>query len=315
MRYVYGSYVLPWSWVLAAVALTLTLSVLSYAMIERRTKSLAVRFRTAFVVMFVLPVLVLAGAAHGLQRLRSIEPVRADLSTYGQDVCHGNFDQRCVRGDPSKVPTVLVIGDSHAAALNEFIDVLGRHEGWSGRVLTASSCSPVFGYDEMALPAFAQKPCRALKAYVADHYRDYRAVVIASYWAYQLDMTDLRADPGYREKLDRTLREMSQSLPVYVISDVPRLPIQPFREQRFLRLGLKVDRHVSDVSLKGNEIVRRLVAPIPNVHWVSLAEALSGFQHLGLYDGEPAYFDEQHLNIQGSRALANLFIRDGGHLL
>lgn len=315
MRYVYGSYALPLDWVLIAVVLTAVLSALSYGLVERNTKSVAVSFNKAFLSMFVLPAMALAGATYGLQWLRPIQPLPAELSTYGSDVCHGNFDQRCVRGDPTKAPTVLVIGDSHAAALNEFIDEVGRHEEWSARVLTASGCSPVFGYDEMALPAFAQQPCGALKTYVADHYRQYDAVVIASYWAYQLNMRDTKLDPDYLREFATTLRDMSRTVPVYVISDVPRLPIQPFRERHFLSLGLKLDRRVSDVSLKGNAIIRSLVATIPNTHWVSLKSALGGFQHLSLYEGEPAYFDEQHLNIWGSRALGKLFIRDGGRLL
>lgn len=315
MRYVYGSYALPWPWVVWAVVLTMTLSFLSYRFVERTTRHVRVGFSQAFLGMFVLPALVLAGASFVVQKSRPVVSVPTDLATYGTDVCHGNFDQRCVRGDPAVAPSVLVTGDSHAAALNDFIDDVGRHEGWSASVLTGSSCSPVFGYDEEVLPAFAQKPCVDLKTYVAQHWRDYRAVVLASYWAYQLDMTELRADPRYLEKFVATVREMAKAVPVYVISDVPRLPIEPFREQWFLRLGLHVHRPVSDKYLSANAIVRRAVEQIPNAHWVDLGTALKGFQPLGQYQGAPAYFDEQHLNMVGSRALGEMFVHDGGQLV
>ncbi|MGB3837194.1 acyltransferase family protein [Castellaniella sp.] len=309
MRYVYGSYALPWLWVVGVVASTIALSLLSYQYVECRTKSLAVTFPRAFLGIFLIPAALLAACTYWVQAVRPVTPQPAELTSYGTDVCHGNFSKRCVRGAPGKQPTVLVIGDSHAAALNEFIDVVGRHEGWAARVLTASSCSPMFGYDEKVLPSWAQKPCVDLKAYVSDHYAEYDAVVIASFWAYQLGMTEIQADPHYLDRLTETLHKISVSVPVYVVSDVPRLSVSPFREIYFQRLGLNVKRPSSRVTMRANSIVRNVVEKVANTRWIDLGSTLANFQRGG-YQGKPTYFDEQHLNVYGARELGALFVKD-----
>src|SRR5690606_8442717 len=146
---------------------------------------------------------------YGMQKLRPVVQLDEEFRTYGTDVCHGDFEKQCIRGDRNQSPTVLMFGDSHAAMLNSFIDVVGEHEGWAANVVTGSSCSPVFDYDETVLPGWAQAPCSALKDYVANEYQNYDAVLFASLWAFHLGMHDELADKRYLEKLEITLKEIS----------------------------------------------------------------------------------------------------------
>lgn len=315
MRYVYGSYRLPWHWITLAVMLTFGLAFLSYRYVERNTKTAVFSFRKAFLGVFLLPALLILGTTYGLQKVRPVMKPDADLSNYGTDVCHGSFDKQCVRGDRDKAPTVLMTGDSHAAMLNSFIDVIGRHEGWSADVVTGSSCSPVFGLDETGLASWAHQPCNDLKQFVVKNYEHYDAVFLASLWAFQLGMRDARADDAYFDKLETTLREISRSVPVYVFSDIPRLTVHPFRQAQFVRLGLNVSRTLSDEHIRANAIVKQLVDQIPNVHWVDLSPALAGFDQLSTYAGKPAYFDEHHLSVYGATVLGELFIQAEGRIL
>ncbi len=216
MRYVYGRYALPVSWQLAAVAVAVVLAGLSYALVEQTTRKRRMRFVRAFSWFYVLPI---AGMLAFLYSplVQSPEAASPDLAlmSYGDDVCHGNFNKHCVRGDPAKSVRVLVTGDSHAASLNAFMDVVGRSEGWSARVLTGSSCSPVFGFDEKVLPRFAWKPCEQLKQYVQANYAHYDAVIFTSFWAFQMGWTKDAADPHYLAKLTDTLSTMAKTVPVY----------------------------------------------------------------------------------------------------
>jgi peptidoglycan/LPS O-acetylase OafA/YrhL len=307
MRYVYGRYDLPVHWAIGAVAMTLLLSYLSYRFVEQPVKNRTTRFRTAFLGIYALP-----GAAILLVCFfcsRQAEQVRVDtiLTTYGTDVCHGTFAGRCVRGDLTKKPTVLVIGDSHAAALNSFIDVVGRKEGWAAEVVTGSSCSPVFDFDAMALPDFAQKPCEDLVRFVRQNYTKYDVVMIASYWAFQLGHINLPSDKNYLRKFQYTVEQIAASRPVYVFSDVPRLPISPFRLARFESLGLKVKRGEAKESEAANVTIRSAISHIPNVHWVDIASDMQTFDDGCVYNGRPMYFDDQHLNIYGSTALGRRY--------
>src|SRR5690606_30760036 len=156
------------------------LAFLSYRYVERNTKSVRLSFRHAFFGMFLMPALLIIALTYGAQAARPVVNPSVELSSYGRNVCHCNFDKHCIRGDSTKKPTILMIGDSHAAMLNSFIDVVGLHEGWAANVVTASSCSPVFGFDETVLPQWAHKPCRALKAFVVENYKRYDAVFLAS---------------------------------------------------------------------------------------------------------------------------------------
>jgi hypothetical protein len=316
MRYVYGNYHLPWTWMATAVMLTFVLSWLSYEFIESRARHLRPRFRTAAAGLFLVPALLVSGVTWAAQEWRPVMPISPGLATYGTDVCHGNFDEQCVRGDRFRQPTVLMTGDSHAAMLNSFIDAVGRHEGWSAQVVTASSCSPVFGYDEKVLPDWAQAPCVALKAYLRENYRHYDAVFWASFWAYQLGMDEksVGSDPNYGAKLKATLQAIAKTTPVYVFADDPKLAIDPFRAAHFNAMGLNVKRRLPQLTQRANDIVQRIVEQVPGAHWVDLSSEYAQFGNNGLYRGVPAYLDVQHLNKRGADALGEIFNRQG-HLL
>ncbi|KAA0889508.1 acyltransferase family protein [Pusillimonas sp. ANT_WB101] len=313
MRYVYGRYELPISWLLLAVITAFFLAGLNYIFVEQKTRRRHVSFIHAVSVFYFLPgavTLPLVGyiVPHMLFPAKA-EPNNAEiiLRSYGVDVCHGTFDKHCVRGDATKQVRVLVTGDSHAASLNAFMDVVGRKEGWASRVLTGSSCSPVFGLDVNVLPSSSREPCERLKVYLQSNYINYDVIVFTSFWAYQLGWTEDKADPRYLEKFSNTLRTIAQKVPVYVLSDVPRLTISPFRLAHFESLGLDVKRHTSDEAAKANLLVKSVVTDIPGVKWVDLTAAFDEFDQRSLYKGVPVYFDDNHLNVYGSTQLGNIF--------
>ncbi|GAB3629061.1 O-acetyltransferase OatA [Pandoraea terrae] len=315
MRYVYGQYSLPVGWNITAIAVMLLLSLLSYELLEKRFKRRKMTFPRAAIGHYATPAALLLTACLVDARISAPAPADPMLASYGANVCHGTLTGHCVRGDTKVAPTVLMIGDSHAAALNAFVDVVGRQEGRSARVVTASSCSPVFDFNALALPDFAQKPCAELTKFVKREYLSYDAILIASYWAFQLGMTDLPTDRNYLEKFGNTLRTLAKARPVYVISDVPRLPVSPFRLARFDRIHFDVDRPFSRKTQQANDRIRKVVESVPNAHWIDLAPELRQFTHGGLFQGKPAYFDEQHLNIYGSTTLGELLTRLGKRLL
>lgn len=315
LRYVYGAYVLPASWLLVAVPSIFALAYLTYRFVELRCKRLSISFTRAFLLLFLAPALMLAALGAGLKTIKPALDFDPSLLSYGTDVCHGNFDKRCLRGASNVPARVLMTGDSHAAALNSFMDEVGRHEGWQAYVVTGSSCSPVFDFSQNILPESSREPCKNLKEYVAAEYRQYDAVVFTSFWSYQLGDEPERADPDYLPKLEHTLRSMAKTTPVYVLSDVPELPVSPIRLELFDRLGLHVERESGEKAQSANARIKQIVDRIPNVHWVDLGPVASQLSAQGRYAGRMAYFDNNHLNIYGSTSLGQLFVRDGYRLL
>ncbi|QXX80246.1 acyltransferase [Alcaligenes faecalis] len=315
LRYVYGAYVLPLSWLLVAVPCMFILAYLSYRLVEQRCKRWNVGFTTAFLALFLLPALALAGLGLGLKAVKPSLDLDPALLSYGTDVCHGTFDKRCLRGDPEKSPRILVTGDSHAAALNSFVDEVGRKEGWQAYVVTGSSCSPVFGFNEHVLPESSREPCKNLKEYIATAYRQYEAVIFTSFWSYQLGEEPEAADPDYLSKLEHTLRSIAASTPVYVLSDVPELAVSPIRQELFSRLGIHIERAPGKKAQAANAIIKQIVDRIPNVYWVDVGAVARPFAEQGRYAGRMAYFDNNHLNVYGSTSLGQLFVQEGHHLL
>lgn len=315
LRYIYGAYVLPTSWLLGAVPAMLLVAYLSYRWVELRCKRLNVSFATAFLALFLAPALLLAAMGAGLKAIKPSLDFDPSLLSYGTDVCHGNFDKRCLRGTPDVPARVLMTGDSHAAALNSFMDEVGRSEGWQAYVVTGSSCSPVFDFTESVLPESSREPCLKLKEYVARDYQQYDAVVFTSFWSYQLGEEPERADPDYLPKLEHTLRSIASTTPVYVLSDVPELPVSPIRLELFDRLGLQVDRVSGGKAQAANARIKQVVDRIPNVHWVDLGPVAHQLAQEGRYEGRMAYFDNNHLNVYGSTSLGQLFVREGHRLL
>jgi len=307
MRYVYGRYALPWQWSVTAVVMTFGLALLGYVICERPLKKRPMGFLTAFSSLYLVPSLLLAGVCLWGIRHATSPALAPEIASYGQDVCHGNLTKRCDRGATDVAPTVLVFGDSHAAALNSFFDVLGKREGWAAKVVTGSSCSPVFDFDENALPDFARAPCVQLKTYVRANYLKYNTIVITSFWAFQMGWTELSADKDYLKKFELTLRTIAAQRPVIVLSDVPRVPVSPFRLAHFETIHLRVTREVNSETARANDVIRRIAESVPNVRWIDLTPSFAGFEQGSLYLGKPIYFDDQHLNIYGSKALATAF--------
>ena len=307
MRYLQGQYNLPLNWVVVALVLTFVFSFFTYNFVEKKENWLHMSFRAAAIKIYIIPSILLLACCIAGSKYWFGPALPQDLLTYGHETCHGNFEKNCIRGSPGVAPTVLVFGDSHAAALNSFMDVVGAKEGWSATVVTGSSCSPVFRFDVNVLPEFARQPCVNLKTFVEEHYLDYRAIIIASSWEYQLGLLDIPADKDYLAKFEHTVKTIAKDRPVYVLSDVPRLPISPFRLARFEKLHLNVERSRPREAAEANEVIRGIVSTIPNVHWVDLDSVMQGFGQIGSYEGLPTYFDDEHLNVYGSTKLGEAF--------
>lgn len=316
MRYVYGQNDLPGTWLLAAVLVMLALSVLSYYLVEQPVRKTPFTFAKAILTNYLVPSALLISISFGLGTLYipNTKPHEA-LTGYGEDVCHGNFTSRCLRGDPTAPHRFLMTGDSHAAHYNTFVDIVGKAQHWSASVITASSCSPVFDYNEKVLPTWAQQPCVSLKSYFRSNYRSFNGVLFASSWAYQLGLLSSSNsneakdyDPDYLEKFKNTLEEISKTTPIYVFADVPLLKRNPFRSQQLEKLGIHLEGDVDNRYKEANQIIKAAIKNIPNVYWIDTEGFFFMLTAPNSYEGQTLYFDTHHLNIYGGQKLAEWFL-------
>ncbi|WP_343834964.1 acyltransferase family protein [Castellaniella ginsengisoli] len=231
----------------------------------------------------------IASAGLGSEYTRYADP--ADL------ICHGSDTGHCVKGDLTSELEVLVIGDSHAAMLNDFFAELGKEQHFKARVLTASSCIPIPDFNISKLPEWSQAQClNQIRRVQTELERDRsRVLVLAGMWSYQLQ------DSGFAANLEAFLKAHRPDR-IYVLSQVPLWLKNPMRIQRFASLGLTSRIPVDPAYRRANDEISRLVKS-SGAHFLAL-DQLPVFSQAPWLAENLLYMDESHLNQVGVRAYA-----------
>lgn len=316
MRYMFGARDLPWTWIVVAVFLTYALSVLSYYTVEQGVRNLRLNFSKTLVFCLVIPTIAIIGALRGTNALSFLHDANPRLSTYGGDeVCHLKFGEKCIRGETSKKPRILIFGDSHAAHLHYFLDKLGQLNGWSAMLVSASSCGPAFGFNVEYLPVDSRKDCQALLDYIQSNSSEYDTIVVAARWDFQLGIEPSEYnDPDFVPKFKQTLETLKKGgKRVLVVSQIPSLTSDPFRTDKARKLGVPVEVKYGPFTEPANVLLRQ-IAQRHNVKVMdinSLVKDLDGGFYL---NGHTVYMDNNHLNQLGSAGLAEKYF-NGENLL
>jgi peptidoglycan/LPS O-acetylase OafA/YrhL len=147
-RYFLKTYSLPMPALLAAVALTVACSYVSYRYAElrfRRNKSTASLLHTGLLASGAL----IAIWGCSLINAKLVDPLPEAMRRYAimAEICQNKIVGDCLRGDKSADETILMLGDSHAGQLNHFADVVGNNIRAKIRVITGSFCVTIQGFD------------------------------------------------------------------------------------------------------------------------------------------------------------------------
>lgn len=189
---------------------------------------------------------------------------------------------------------MLVIGDSHAAQLNYFFDVVGNESGVAYRVLTGSSCVPIPAFDLERLPRWARKPCQAQIDAVAQSMLNFDKIIVAGMWQYQMQ------SPAFAQAMRAFLVDTSYAgKQVVLLAQIPMFESNVQRVRRFRELGLSAPL-VSSSWQGANQLLRALAEGIPNVRFMDFSTS-AFFADAPYQDGELIYQDSHHLNEVGAR--------------
>lgn len=196
LRYFGGDYVLPTPTLILFAALTTTLATLSYYVIERpfRNKNISIILPASLAVVFISSV-----SISSFVNSKLVTSLRVELTRYApeNEICHGMIVGDCIRGDHSAKDSILLLGDSHAAQLNFFADELGNHLHSKIKVITASSCVTIEGFDIDRLPQWARAPCEKQIRFTKSNIDAADSIIVAGMWQYQA------ASPVFLMALDR----------------------------------------------------------------------------------------------------------------
>lgn len=232
-----------------------------------------------------------------------VPPLPVELTRYADPatICHGKTVGDCIRGDrnSSKKP-ILVLGDSHAAMLNYFFDVVGQKSHLSFRVITASSCIPIKNFDYKRISAWAHDECIQQMATSEKNLGiSTDAVIISALWNYHLE------SDSFKKALIGFLED-NRDKKILVLTDIPSLSgYNPIREQRFNSLGISHNKPTFDLSIQKTQILKSIVARYENVKYLDLITQNSLFTSGAIHNGTILYYDQNHLNEVGSRLYAN----------
>ncbi|WP_410481557.1 acyltransferase family protein [Pseudomonas plecoglossicida] len=297
IRYYVGQYELNERWLFVALVASFVLAWLSYRFVEQPARKLSgvrrVAPRYALAAVGITLIVLLSARLNPL----IVSPVPLEQSRYAAPelICHGQQVGECRRGLATAIPSVLVIGDSHAAQLNYFLDQAGTEQGVAYRVLTASSCVPIPGFDVERLPEYAQQPCRSQIIAVKQALLTMDKVIIAGMWQYQMP------NPAFVKALQAFLNDAAAAhKQVVVLGQVPMFHSDVQRVRRFRELGLPATLSFNSEWKEANQQVALLTAGIAGVHYVDFSNS-SFFADAPYEGGDLIYQDNHHLNEIGAR--------------
>jgi peptidoglycan/LPS O-acetylase OafA/YrhL len=233
---------------------------------------------------------------------------------------------------------VLVWGDSHADALTPGVVAWAAARGWSVREVARGGCPPLVGVSVRMISGFKLE-CEAaadqvLAKIVADP--QLKLVVLSARWPlyrdappfYDVNSPRVTMQAGGRRTslgapLGRTLSAIAQRRPdlrVLIIGPFPELTLgAPECLAQSAQLGLPRGRCASVAAgmplsraLPAEDALRAAIQDRRRVAVVFPSETLCrNGRCLAMMDGEPIYFDDDHLSASGARRLVPAWLDVG----
>lgn len=263
-----------------------------------------------------------------------VNPAReACMGTRGEgDVCRFGATPG-VEGDD-----ILVWGDSHADALTPGVVAWAQARGWSVREVARGGCPPLVGVTVKTMYRFKLECEAAADQVLARITADKRLklLVLSARWPlyrdappfYDVNSPRVTLQVGGKRTslaapLGRTLSVIAQRRPdlrVLIVGPFPELTLgAPECLAQSAQLGLPRGRCASVAAglplsraLPAEDALRAAVQDRPRVAVVFPSETLCrGGRCLAMMDGEPIYFDDDHLSASGARRLVPAWLDVG----
>lgn len=300
LRYYTGTEVLSLGFSFLFVSLTLLLSIVSYYSVERVFRGNQLNFRKAIGWSAIIIAMITTPYATAKVNLAfTPEQLPIEYRRYADPatICHGQIVGDCFRGNLDSDKEILVLGDSHAAMLNYFFDYLGKELGFKARIVTASSCVTIPGFDDQRLPERARKACKEQIKQAQKYLENADKVFLASYWSWQLDSQE------FRTSLRSFIRQLSLNADIYIIGQEPLLENHPLRNLRFSYLGLPSFMKKDSKYISANHYLVEELSAFHRAHYIDLSK-LPLFSDVPFHKNEMIYLDSHHLNEYGVKLYA-----------
>ncbi|EKP0305541.1 acyltransferase family protein [Aeromonas veronii] len=300
LRYYSGEEMLSIKLSIVFILTTLLLSMLSYYFVEHRFRIPVAKDKHALA--WLLLIACVCAAAFSMFKVNdrfTVNDLPIEYQRYADPeiICHGQIIGECLRGDLSSDREVLVLGDSHAAMLNNFFDYLGKTIGFKARIITASSCMTIPSFDYPRIPEWAQESCLNQIKFAKTFISKNKVIFIGGMWSYHFSF------PSFEKSLSEFISTYEKGHSIYFLPQIPLLDNNIERLNRFNKLGFDKTPIIDNNYVVANELLNNMIAPYPKVSIVDAKIDVSTWLTFSSLN----YSDKSHLNEVGSYEYARMY--------
>lgn len=280
---------------IVVIFLTVLLSLSSYFLIERPfRKSEKWKFYIPFVSM-VAGVLTMLLVCPTINKKVFGGDLEYMSPSFGVE-SHGTaFKGVQILGDTSKIPKILLIGDSHALNMKKYVDVIGKQKGFSVKTLSNNTYPCIPGLDSNIIKDVA----------LFQTYKNLIGHVERELETSKLIIVQFREDgKQWKGPILEFVKHLKDDQKVIFLQDFPSVDKNPVRINRSI-LKNKELKHI--FSINRTEIHKDILDGIennPNCMYLKLGDS-EVFDDAPFYKDTLMYYDKGHLNVYGARVYAN----------
>lgn len=296
-RYYYQEYELSLIFSIFYFIFSFLFAYISYKIIETPFRKKTNMKKMLIFIISVLVILFVFIIFFGKYINKNVYTTPIELTRYANsNICHGKMIGNCLKGDLSSSKPILVVGDSHAAQLNIFFDNYGNRSSRLFKILTASECPPISGFEYETLRKHSQKACKEQIDIVKSEIEKSDIIIITALWGGHIKRKN------FLEALS-SFFENNKEKKIIVLADTPQVSINPLREMRFYNFGIQKDNksYIIDQDFVNKQIKNIVDSKNnKNILFLDLTTDNKIFDTLPYYNNKIIYFDKNHLNEIGS---------------
>ncbi|MFB5944695.1 acyltransferase family protein [Albibacterium profundi] len=297
-RYYYGKYDIDNVFHLIAILILVAiLSWLSYRYVENSFRKSV--WNKKRVQSFLLIVFLLGVSGYVLMKInRNFNNFPVEFSS---QIAHGleshaeTYVSDILRGDTLSKDTLLLIGDSHALAMNSFFELLGKRNGFCFESVTNSRYVPILGVDSSDIETRYYSQHKKLAEIAFKKMKQSKIIFFAKAWRFEI--------PSLGEALENIIMELDTNQHVIILSDFPEVNASPIRVNRSITKNRDNPFAWIVSTYLPSEDIFELVRKYENVHYLDLSHS-PVFSNTPYYKDTIMYYDDDHLNRYGSEEYA-----------
>ena len=311
----------------AVILLTIILAIFTWHFIEGTLKKIKLKNSTVFINMFTIPTIIVVCITYMIVNNDGYENRFSDnqkyldvrsalvMPTASEGWCYQaefpkNIDEalNCTLGVKNGKPNAIFVGDSHAGHYQYLVNSIGQKTDLKIKTMITSNCFPSLYTKKSSNLGGNPKLCIAFRSELNQYSinENLSVVFLAARW-------DANTEWLFETKdaLDILAKRAKR---IIIFPQVPNYKNNVSQEYlRSVALQTFNNNYINKIDnsyINANNNVKALADKYKNVTFVDVKSFTKKEELLPLFNLEniPYYFDDNHLNMQGSEMLTNAFI-------